>query len=231
MKKYYIIILILNLNFAFAQKLNQYKYAVVPDKFAFQKDAEENNFPDLVKAAMRRYGFDPYSVGEELPADATDSNKVFVDVVESTTMIYTKLNLVLKNNFGAVVFMTQDGKSKEKEYAAAYNEAFRETVKSIELMNHHYSENVEIITDEAIDVLNEKPEKVIVSYISKPSKNGFELLVNDKIEMTLKNTSKKDYYIANRNSISGIVFKIKEDWFFEYYRDQDLVREKIIITF
>ena len=227
-----LLIAILLLSFSsFAQKLNAYKYAIVPEKFSFQTENNQYNFNELVKSAMRRYGFDPYYNTEELPAEATDSNKLFVDVVESGNIIYTKLNIILKDYRNNIVFMTQDGKSKEKDFAAAYNEAFRETVKSVELMNHHYSDTAIVETDEAvIDNKSIQEADKTIFYSAKVIKNGFDLSSKNE-SFILKNTSRKDVYQAVRNKINGTVSKSGDTWIFEYYKNDELIEEQVNIKF
>jgi hypothetical protein len=229
MKKIIILSVLLVSTFTFAQKLNAYKYAIVPEKFSFQTENNQYNFNDLVKSAMRRYGFDPYFPTEELPIDASNANKLFVDLIESNSMVYTKLNLVFRDYRNNIVFTTQDGKSKDKDFAIAYNEAFRETVKSVELMNHHYSEIVDVADNEIIYTINEI-DKVSV-YEARPIKNGFDLSIKDQFNFILKTTSKKDIFIAIKNQISGICLKTDNNWTFEYYKNDVLVQEKINILF
>ena len=231
MKKLILIFIVIISVKSFSQKLNAYKYAVVPEKFSFQTENNQYNFNELVKAAMRRYGFDPYYNTEELPADVTDANKLYVDVVESGNIIYTKLNIVLKDYRNNIVFMTQDGKSKEKQVEVAYNEALRETVKSVELMNHHYTENTIVENNEpSIDNKVVIEEDKLIIYIAKQVKNGYDLSTQDQVFL-LKNTSKKDMYQAVKNKINGTVFKQGDKWIFEFYRDEELIQQEINIKF
>ena len=225
MKNHLILSLLFLSGLTSGQKLNAYKYAIVPEKFSFQTENNQYNFNELVKAAMRRYGFDPYYNTEELPADVTDANKLYVDVLESGNIIYTKLNIVMKDYRNNIVFMTQDGKSKEKQVEVAYNEAFRETVKSVELMNHHYTEKTTVENDEpSIDSKVVIEEDKLIIYIAKQVKNGYDLSTQDQVFL-LKNTSKKDIYQAIKNKINGTVFKQGDKWIFEFYKDEELIQQ------
>lgn len=232
MKNYFILSILFLSTLSFGQKLNAYKYAIVPEKFAFQTENNQYNFNELVKSAMRRYGFEPFYNSEELPVDVTDTNKLYVDLIDGGNLIYTKLNLVFKDYRNNIIFSTQDGKSKEKEVAAAYNEAFRETVKSVELMNHHYSENID---EENFDANADKNLKIendkISSFTAVTIKNGYDLSVKNQTSFVLKSTSKTDVYLATKDQITGLVYKTDSKWFFEYYKKDELIQEKIEITF
>jgi hypothetical protein len=62
--------------------------------------------------------------------------------------------------------------------------------------------------------------------------NGFQLIdTTPKIVLTLLKTSVPDYFIANKGTAHGIVFKKSGDWFFEYYNDGHLISEKLLIKF
>jgi hypothetical protein len=41
----------------------------------------------------------------------------------------------------------------------------------------------------------------------------------------------QDYFIAEDGAINGVVFKKNEEWFYEYYKDNKLVSQKLQIKF
>lgn len=62
--------------------------------------------------------------------------------------------------------------------------------------------------------------------------NGHQLIdTTPKIVLTLLKTSEENYFIANSPTANGIVLKKNGDWFFEYYKDGQLVTEKLLIKF
>lgn len=62
--------------------------------------------------------------------------------------------------------------------------------------------------------------------------NGYQLIdTTPKKILTLLKTSAPDYYIADAGTTSGIVFKKDGAWYFEYYKNDQLVSQKLEIKF
>lgn len=67
---------------------------------------------------------------------------------------------------------------------------------------------------------------------AQPTTNGYQLIdTTPKKVLTLSRTSVQDYFIAENGSYNGIVLKKNGDWFFEYYKDDKLMAEKLLIKF
>ncbi|MBC7640721.1 MAG: hypothetical protein H7174_00025 [Flavobacterium sp.] len=214
---------------SFSQNLNKYKYAIIPENFEFLKTKNEFGFCDLVKAAMRKYGFETFSNNEILPLDVANDNKFFVDIVVNSGMIYTKMTMVFKDYRNNVLFTSEEGKSKEKEYQIAFNESFRQAAKSLDLLN---DKTQKIETSELKPTKNKILNQAFpAQYVVSSIPNGYNLLSNQKIVFEILNTTKKDFYIAKKDGINGLLLKIDGEWFFEYYKNEELILEKLKITF
>lgn len=62
--------------------------------------------------------------------------------------------------------------------------------------------------------------------------NGFQLIdTTPKKVLTLLKTSSENYFIANNDTVNGIVVKVNGDYFFEYYSEGKLISEKLAIKF
>jgi len=67
---------------------------------------------------------------------------------------------------------------------------------------------------------------------AQPTTNGYQLIdTTPKKVLTLSRTSVQDYFIAENGISNGIVLKKNGDWFFEYYKDDKLMAEKLLIKF
>lgn len=247
MKKYTLCYLLLVCFLSFGQQLNQYKYAQVPSKFSFLNSKDEFRLNTLTKMYMEKYNFVTYFDTDALPDDFVkdNCNKVFVDIVTSNTIFMTKLKIVLKDCKNNMLFTSQEGKSREKQYAVAYNQALREAFESFKSLNHIYSESVpqyKVVTP--IQISEDKVPVVATKEITKADiinndaskysilelKNGKALLDStQKIVMYLYVSNLANVYHADKLGKKGICFKVNNDWFFEYYENETLISEKLEI--
>lgn len=234
MKKLIFLIVCLITNFTFAQVLNQYKYAIVPEKYSFQKNKNDYNLNELTKAAMRKYGFNPYFEAEILPKDISNDNKLFVDVLENSSMIYTKLIIVLRDYTNNVLFRSAEGTSKEKEFSVAYEECFRQAMKSFDVLKHQYQD--ESIKEVFKNVQNQTSTLIDFSCNAKKISNGY-MLFNEKGEAlyTIYYSSNSNIFFidtATVNIVKGILIYKKDSLYsYEYYQDNKLFIKNINILF
>lgn len=245
MKKYLVLFLMISF-VGVAQNLNEYKYAILPSKFAFSKEENAHNLNVLTKMYLQKYGFETYYNNEEAPDEFIQSNcnKIFVDVAESSNIFITKLKVTIKDCKGTILATSDIGTSKEKEYRVAYNEALRMAfdnftelkshqyqpyIKKVELSNEIVSEAVKGSSQETTSgVLNRKLSVVT-------TENGFDLYsVESKLVLSAKVTSLKNVYIAVAGVEKGVLLKGYDGlWYFEYYREgsKKLISENLIFNY
>lgn len=227
---------------AFAQDLNTYKYALVPSKFSFLKEKDQYRMSTLTKMFLVKYGFETYLDSDILPDDFAkeNCNKVYVDLIENNSIMMTKIKVVLKDCKNNILFTSDEGKSRDKEYKVAYNQALREAFNSFDKLNHQYSDSD--LFKKSEEQLKEKDVVVAVtptfnstntlSLFAQPISNGFQLInAEPKVIYKILKTSDKDVYIATKESLQGVFIKKDTTWFFEYYKDGKLFSEKVEVTF
>lgn len=240
MKKLILIAFLFSIHFSNAQALNQYKYALVPSKFSFLSEKDQYRLNTYTKLFMEKYGFTAYLDTDVLPDDVlTDNcNKVYVDVIKSSTLFVTKLSVVLKDCRNNVLFTSSEGKSKEKEYKVAYMEALRDAFKSFETLNYKYS-LVEITSVPAkletpvptikLTESTEGNERVLYA---QPISNGYQLVdATPKVMLKIYKTSVANVFIALQGTTQGILILKDNKWFFEYYDDEKLISESVNVKF
>ena len=240
MKKILILLLLIS-TVGFAQNLNEYKYAMVPVKFSFFKEPNLYGLNLLTKLYMEKYGFETYYDTDIFPADFANNNfnKIFINVIENNSLFTTKLSIVIKDYKNNILFISQEGKSNEKEYKVAYNLALREAFDNFSILkSHKYQQNTRIeensIENSKLDV-GETTSEISNSNLSVvKTENGFDLYnVDKKIVLTAKNTSVKNIFIAIAGNERGILQKGKDDvWYFEYYREgsKKLISENLLFN-
>jgi hypothetical protein len=207
---------------------------IVPVKYDFLSKEDQYGLNTLTKLLLQKYGFKAYLSNEEIPlnTDIQRCNFLYADVIQDKSMFVTKVKVALKDCKEKVVFETQFGSSREKEFAVAYNQAFRESGKSFDKLNYKYNnKNNSSITQE--------PSKTIVSeinsetfYFAQPTANGFQVVDNEpKVIMKLYTTSQKNVFIGLKGNTNGVVISKNGKWFFEYYDGDKLISESINLRF
>lgn len=157
--------------------------------------------------------------------------------------------MVLKDCQNNVLYTSQEGKSKEKDYKTAYTQALREAFASFDLIKHEYNGKNNQITDtkkplsqNEADVSGQKPQEdakpevnVGEPLFAKPfGENTFQLLTNNtdipRLALTISRSSVENVYLASRNTTNGVLLKKNNQWFFEYYRNNELKSELVTIV-
>ncbi|RFS19957.1 hypothetical protein DVR12_19700 [Chitinophaga silvatica] len=250
MKRLTLIFLLLFHFAGFAQQsINNYKYVIVPEKFSFLKEPNQYGLNNLVQMVMNGKGFTAYVENKDLPKElATNKcNALMADVISRKAFLATNLTVVLKDCQGNVLFTSKEGKSREKDYALAYNEALTNALGSLDTLNYAYNGTTvapqqatqQVVVQPApAPQVTEKPVTIINSkeagqtLYAQATENGFQLIdTTPKKVMTLLKTSLPDYFIADNGIDKGVVFRHNGQWYYEYYKDGKLVSEKLSVKF
>lgn len=230
MRKFLIVLSIVVSTFGYAQNLNEYKYAQVPSKFSFLKEDNMYNLNLLTKMYMQKFGFETYYNNETAPDDfiANNCNKIFVDILTNSNLFTTKVRVVLKDCKNNVLFTSEEGTSRDKEFRVAYNEALRMAFDNFAVLKgHKFIEEKETIIRHQQD-----NEGLLYTLFPKMIKNGYELYQSkSKLIFTILKTKNENIFIAHKNDIQGIIYLKNKEWFFDYYKDEVLISEQIDIDF
>lgn len=167
MKLKYITILITCLLSAsiFSQSnLNNYKYVIVPTKYDFLKEADQYQLNSLTEFLFEKYGFQALMEGATYPEDLARNRCLALksNLVKDSGMFKTKLTVELKNCNDEVVYTSEMGESREKEFQRAYTEAARNAFKSIEALNYKYepSADASVAISKEIDTKSEVSKEI-----------------------------------------------------------------------
>lgn len=215
--------------------LNDYNMAIIPAKFEFQKEDNQYRINSTIKAFLKQKGFEVYLSSDVLPEGFMDynCNKVFVNAIEENTLFKTALKVEFKDCKNNVLFATNFGETREKEYGKAYNEALLLALKSFSNANYKYSGKT-YFDEEAQEKLKTM-DKVEVSVSSvKTEKNEISVKVfntSTKEELVLFKTSKQDVFLCNRNGKNGVVVNKGGTWFFESIENDKVASDRLDIKF
>lgn len=249
MKSSALLILVLFTITAYSQNtINNYKYVLVPERFAFAKENDQYRLNTLAKALLEDKGFTVFMGNAELPPQvaANRCNALKAEVVEKKGLFVTNLTLLLKDCQDNIIFKSKEGKSREKEYHTAYSMALQDAFLSLKDVAYKYdsttvSQPQQTAMTPAIPSAAPTPAPAPTSapitettgtLYAQATSNGFQLIdTTPKKVLTLLKTSIPDYFIAVDGATNGVVFKKNEEWIFEYYKDNKLVSLKLQIKF
>ncbi|MGC6429557.1 MAG: hypothetical protein ACON5F_00790 [Jejuia sp.] len=171
-------------------ELNNYKYVIVPNKFEFQKEENAYNLNKLSQFLFNKYGFTALIEGKDYPSDLTNNGCLGLqsNVVKEPGMFKTKLKVVLKDCGGTVIYTSQIGESREKEYYVAYNKAIREAFKSFEMLNYSYAPS---IAESSKPKMEQKDKTEEIEQLKKEIKALKEVKENKEQEFQELKTAEK----------------------------------------
>ncbi|MEO2072296.1 MAG: hypothetical protein ABGW99_13260 [Zunongwangia sp.] len=202
MKKLSVLFAILFTAITYGQKtVNDYKYVIIPEKYEFSKEKNQYQLNALTKFLLEKYGFTTVMKSAEKPAELQSNNCLALeaDVQNNSGLFVTKMVLQLKDCYGNVVYASDEGRSREKDYKAAYHEALRDAFTSLEDLNYSYNE------DPIVAETTKKEPKVIAStttQVSNAEEEEVEAVEENEMDVedaTIATTEGKFY--TNDNAV------------------------------
>jgi len=231
----------------FSQSINDYKAVIVPIKFDFSKGINPYRLSTMTKANLIKAGFEAYYENDQLPSELMNRcDLLYADVKRDNAFLVTKLFIEFKDCYGKVVYTSETGRSKEKEYEAAYRESLDMAFISVSGLHYKYSGKAAIATSGVASTAAVAAPVVATASVStpvadvsdpnllyaQPTENGYQLIdKTPKVVMKLLKTSRPDSYIAIKDGVQGTLNAKDNQWFFEYYQNDKLVSEKVSVKF
>ncbi len=116
-----------------AQELSSYKYIIVPAEFDFLKEPNQYELNALTKFLLEKKGYEVYMEGDEEVKNVSGNRceALFADLKNDSGLFVTRLKIVLKDCGNTEVLVSEEGKSRVKDYKPAFQEALRKAVGSI----------------------------------------------------------------------------------------------------
>lgn len=125
---------------ASAQNLNKYKYVIIPEKFGFAKEDNQYQINSLTKFLFEKEGFETLMKNEVRPTDLEKDNCLGLTAgLENNSGVFvTRFVITLEDCRGNVVFTSEEGTSREKDFKTAWHEALRDAFSSVQAMNYSF---------------------------------------------------------------------------------------------
>jgi len=247
MKKRILFILLFVVSYGFSQSINNYKSVIIPLKFDFTKTENQYRLATLSKFNLNKAGFEAYYTNETIGEEFNNRcNLLYFDVVKEKSFLTTKLHVVFKDCNDKIIFQSETGASKEKDFQLAYSEALNKAFVSIFALKYKYngieaSSKQQAIATAAVPVAipsKSNNDTIIVDksnlnlFYAQPITNGFQLVDSSpKVVMKVFKTSNANCYIAIKGNTQGVLVAKDNQWFFEYYQNDSLISEKIDVKF
>ncbi|GJQ07538.1 hypothetical protein CAPN010_16960 [Capnocytophaga cynodegmi] len=239
MKTYFYLLIVFFPFLAFGQ--NSDIYVMLPNKFDFQKKNNDYQLNSLTKFLLEKENFQVF-FENEAPDNIIENpcNYIKANILNTSGMFFTRLQLVFTDCKGKQVFTSEVGKSREKEFKKAYHEALRSafsTGNKLTIFKQNYKDenpnplvtNPKPITENEI----KSKDKNISTLYAQPNNLGFQLIDNTpKIVLKIKQTSLSNVYIAeDEHSNQGIFYKTENQYVFEFIKDEKLQQKVFNVKF
>jgi hypothetical protein len=144
--------------FSQVEKLNNYKYVIVSEKFDFVKSTDEHQTSSLTKFLLKKKGFNVFLSNEKLPEELSANRCLALNVIvlDKSGMFTTKNYIQFSDCYKNVIFTTKEGKSKDKEYRRAYHEGIRNSFNTMSNFDYSYTPLEKNTATEKEAILQEK---------------------------------------------------------------------------
>ena len=124
-----VVFLIMSNFFVFGQvkKVNNYKFIVVPDRFDFLKQKDEYKTSSLTKFLLKKNGFTVVLNSEQYPKDLIDNpcSGLKALVLDKSSVFKVKVVIELRDCSNRLLYTSEEGVSRLKEYKKGFQEAIR----------------------------------------------------------------------------------------------------------
>jgi hypothetical protein len=220
--------------------LDQYKYVSVPNRFDFMKSSDQFQISSLAKFLLTKNKFTVIEDLEKYPADLAANQCLLLNlnVEQIKGFLKTKLEVQFLNCKNQVVFKSDIGMSREKDFKTAYHQALRAAFNSVSEANYKFNETVDTVST------NEKPisvkpavstpmqatdlssSKLTSEILMTQTSYGFDIKDADGIVVySLYQTMSDGIYIIDR--LPGIVYKRGNRFVREYISNQKIIIEPL----
>ena len=220
--------------------LNQYKYVSVPNRFDFMKSSDQYQISSLAKFLLTKNKFTVLENLEKYPADLAANQCLLLNlnVEQIKGFLKTKLEVQFLNCKSQVVFKSDIGMSREKDFKTAYHQALRAAFSSVSEANYKFNETVDTVStnEKPISVKRAVSTPMQATDLSSPkltseilmtqTSHGFDIRDADGIVVySLYQTMSDGIYIIDK--LPGIVYKRGNRFVREYISNQKIVIEPL----
>ena len=259
-----VLFLIMSNIFVFGQekKVNNYKFIVVPDKFDFLNQRDKYKTSSLTKFLLKKNGFTVVLNSEQYPKDLINNpcSALNALVLDKSSMFKVKVIIELRDCSNRLLYTSEEGVSRLKEFKKGFQEAIRNAYASMGnivyepfLLETIRKDKKEIVTVNPVLVEEVKEVKLEVelpvinnieaaqispinnialstTLYAQPKENGFQL-INAKPQVVFVILNTGVKDIYVIKDKNGLLYKKGENWIAEFYDNGKLIEKKYQVKF
>jgi hypothetical protein len=219
----------------FGQNLKDYQAVIVPLRYDFMSADNQYRLATLTKANLLKFGFNAVYENQDYKAEYPERCQLLnVDVIKSSGVFTTNLTLVFKDCYDKVIYTSVTGKSREKDYELAYQEALNIAFESLKNIKHKPNaiQTPKKVAAELTNDIEAKSTMPPMIYYAQAIDNGFQLVdTTPKVIFKLMKTTIENVFMAFNPDQQGVILNKDNQWLFEYYKNDKLISEIIEIKF
>ena len=235
------------------EKINNYKYILVPEKFEFLKKSDQYQTSSLTKFLLAKKGFVVFlSTDKNIPEELFFNKclALTATLIDDSNLFTVKNRIELKDCHGSILYTSAMGKSKEKDFKKSYHEAIRNAYSSMDDLAYEFTPKKENTNTEVVTSLSEIvtlpiapamkeatpvqkdviPSVQVETLYAQEIANGFQLVnTTSAIIFDVFATKRKDVFIIKDKN--GIMYQDENIWVVEYYENEQLVVKQYRVKF
>jgi len=174
---------------SYAQKtLNDYSFVIVPEQFVFLEGKDKYQLSSLTEFLFNKHGFNAFLTSKA--PNVKRCNGLYADIKEDNSFFRTKLIITIKDCNENIVYTSNEGVSKFKEYKKAYQDATRKAFESIETLNIQ-QKDIEVLEAEEMNETEIEAETQAENIIEKSTKT--EPIVKNRTPKNLPSAKFSNY--------------------------------------
>ncbi|MFT5891028.1 MAG: hypothetical protein ACI9Y7_001127 [Dokdonia sp.] len=184
--KLHLIALLLLIHFSsFAQSVNDYQYVIIPEQYDFAKSIDEYQLNSLTQFLFNKYGFDSYRARDQKPfgVEIGSCNVLYANLESDSNLLIARMKVILKDCDGKVIYISEQGKSKNKEFKRAYHEALRNAFISIQELEYAYNGKPQESIEPKATITRKGAEVEIVEETITPKQKEVVVAVEEVMEI------------------------------------------------
>ena len=218
-------------------ELNNYEYVIVPMEFKFQDSPNQYQINILSRVLLKENGFEVFMDTEERPLELRGNSckPLFFEVEDTSSFLTISTVIRLKDCYGNVLFESEEGKSKSKEFKKGYQEALRQAFNTLAAVNYNKQNSIISNTNQK-PVENKSsnsselyPEKKAykfqgeIYWLVENENNGYTLLSKEgKVNYAELEKADRGSFLFNTNEVNGAAYFDAEGNLLVEYMDKDL---------